>query len=117
MPYLGLETAQTVNMFANLRLEGCVRNYLALAHPPGPFGYLEDIVLIDDSGDDPGLEWYRRGGYAIVYCALCALPLRACQVHDSYRMLIHRSHHGSPPVVAFVDWLHDEFYRWPRGSF
>ena len=67
MPYLGLKSAQAINMFANLRLEGGVSNHLVLPQPPGPFGYLEDIAVIEDSGGDAGLEWYRRGGYAIVY--------------------------------------------------
>ena len=67
MPYLGLKSAQAVNMFANLRLEGGVSNHLVLPRPPGPFGYLEDVAVIEDSGGDPGLEWYRREGYAIVY--------------------------------------------------
>ena len=67
MPYLGLKSAQAINMFANLRLESGVSNHLVLPQPPGPFGYLEDIAVIEDSGGDVGLELYRRGGYAIVY--------------------------------------------------
>ena len=67
MPYLGLKSAQAVNMFANLRLEGGVSNHLVLQNPPGPFGYLHDVAVIQDSGGDGGLEWYRDGGYAIVY--------------------------------------------------
>ena len=67
MPYLGLKSAQAVNMFANLRLEGGVSNHLVLPHPPDPFGYLEDIAVIKDSGGDAGLEWFRQGSYAIVY--------------------------------------------------
>ena len=67
MPYLGLKSAQAVNMFANLRLEGGVSNHLVLPHPPGPFGYLEDIAVIEDSGGDAELEGFRRGGYGIVY--------------------------------------------------
>ena len=67
MPYLGLKSAQAVNMFANLRLEGGVSNHLVLPHPPGPFGYLEDIAVIEDGGGDAELEGFRQGGYAIVY--------------------------------------------------
>ena len=67
MPYLGLKSAQAVNMFANLRLEGGVSNHLVLAHPPGPFGYLEDVAVIEDSGGDAGLEWFRQEEHAIVY--------------------------------------------------
>ena len=61
MPYLGLKSAQAVNMYSNLRLEGGVSNHLILPHPPGPFGYLEDIAVIEHGGGDGWLEWYRRG--------------------------------------------------------
>ncbi len=67
MPYLGLKSAQAINMFANLHLEDGVSNHLVLTHPPGPFGYLDDVAVIEDSGGDALLEWYRRGNYAIVY--------------------------------------------------
>ena len=67
MPYLGLKSAQAINMFANLRLEGGVSNHLVLTRPPGPFGYLEDVAVIEDGGGDAGLEWYRSAGFAIVY--------------------------------------------------
>ena len=52
MPYLGLKSAQAVNMFSNLRLEGGVSNHLILPHPPGPFGYPEDIAVIEHGGGD-----------------------------------------------------------------
>ena len=61
MPYLGLKSAQAVNMFSNLRLEGGVSNHLILPHPPGPFGYLEDVAVIEHGGGNGRLEWYRRG--------------------------------------------------------
>ena len=67
MPYLGLKSAQALNMFANLRLEGGVSNHLLLPNPPGPFGYLADVAVIEDSGGDGTLEGYRQAGFAIVY--------------------------------------------------
>jgi len=48
-PYLGLKTSQSVNMFANIRLEGGVSNHLIMRNAPGPFTYLEDIVEIKKS--------------------------------------------------------------------
>jgi len=44
-PYLGLKTAQSINMFANLALEGGQSNHY-LIRQTGPFGYLEDVVMI-----------------------------------------------------------------------
>ena len=67
MPYLGLKSAQAINMFANLRLEGGTSNHLILSQPPGPFRYLEDIAEIENGGCDAGLDWYRRNDHAIVY--------------------------------------------------
>ena len=43
-PYLGLKTAQSMNMFANLAVEGDYSNHLLLRGKPGPFNYLDDIV-------------------------------------------------------------------------
>lgn len=47
-PYLGLKSAQSVNMFANVRLEAGVSNHLIMRSPPGPFKYLDDVVTIDN---------------------------------------------------------------------
>ncbi len=49
MPYMGLKTAQSINMFANLRLEQGVSNHLVFSNPPGPFTYLEDVAVITGS--------------------------------------------------------------------
>src|SRR5690606_1934441 len=42
-PYLGLKTAQSLNMFANLRLEAGVSNHLIFTGPPRPWRYLDDV--------------------------------------------------------------------------
>lgn len=67
-PYLGLKTAQSINMFANLRLEGGTGNHLVLPWAPRPFGYLKDTVEIVEPGgvgyfkfvkqSDLRLTWY-----------------------------------------------------------
>ena len=59
MPYMGLKSAQTVNMFANLRLEAGVSNHLIMKNTPGPFEYLEDVVLITDTHGDRSLRAYN----------------------------------------------------------
>ena len=70
LPYFGLKTAQAVNMFANLRLEGGVSNHLLLSGPPGPFRYLEDVVRIDDAAGAPLLEHLAGSERELVYYAL-----------------------------------------------
>lgn len=64
MPYLGLKTAQSVNMFANLRLEAGVSNHLVFSAPQRPFRYLDDVVTIEESGRNlvyyDMLAWLRR---------------------------------------------------------
>jgi hypothetical protein len=52
-PYLGLKSAQNMNMFSNLRTEGGVSNHLVFSSPPLLFHYLDDVAVITKvSGDD-----------------------------------------------------------------
>ncbi len=64
MPYLGLKTAQSINMFANLRLEAGVSNHLVFSAERRPFGYLDEIVTYEESGQHQVyydvLAWLRR---------------------------------------------------------
>ena len=46
MPYMGLKTRQTLNMFSNLHLENGRSNHLILSNKPWPFEYLEGSVKI-----------------------------------------------------------------------
>jgi predicted DCC family thiol-disulfide oxidoreductase YuxK len=83
-PYLGLKSAQSLNMFANLRLESGVSNHLILRNAPGPFGYLADVATITDDGSDPDLAYYRERGLAIVYYDLLATMDRKPGVTIAY---------------------------------
>lgn len=67
LPYLGLKSAQTVNMFANIRIEGGVSNHLIFSSPNHYFAYLSDIVEIKNiqGGTNPGLA--MQNNYAEVY--------------------------------------------------
>ncbi len=64
MPYLGLKTAQSVNMFANLRLEAGVSNHLIFNGAHRPFRYLDTVVTIEKNGQNrvfyDVLAWMRR---------------------------------------------------------
>lgn len=59
-PYLGLKTAQTINMFSNLRIEAGVSNHLIMRGPPGPFTNLDDLVIIEAASGAPYLEALAR---------------------------------------------------------
>ena len=52
------------------------------------FGYLEDVAVIEDSGGDAGLEWYRRGNYAIVYYDLLV------RLHNNPEIVVSFSRDG-----------------------
>lgn len=49
LPYAGLKTAQTVNMFANLRLEAGQSNHLIFSSDYRPFRYLDDVAVIEEA--------------------------------------------------------------------
>lgn len=67
LPYAGLKTAQSINMFANLRLEGGVNNHLIMRAAPMPFGYLDDFVEIQEASGDGILQAAAREKYGMVY--------------------------------------------------
>jgi predicted DCC family thiol-disulfide oxidoreductase YuxK len=56
MPYMGLKTAQTMNMFSNLRVEGGVSNHLLFRDPPSMFHYLDDVAVITKATGSTDLE-------------------------------------------------------------
>lgn len=66
-PYLGLKNAQSINMFANLRLEAGVSNHLVLKTPPAPFGYLEDLVSIRESSGSAYLAYISNERLYMTY--------------------------------------------------
>jgi len=65
-PYLGLKTAQSINMFANLRLEGGISNHLII-RAVGPFGYLDDLVRITDPGNSNYFKYIADNDLRLVY--------------------------------------------------
>jgi len=67
MPYLGLKSAQSINMFANLRLEAGESNHLVFSAPHRPFRYLDEVAMMTDSGGDRLLETLKNSDLGIVY--------------------------------------------------
>src|SRR5690606_1433627 len=66
-PYMGLKTAQSMNMFANLRLEAGVSNHLVFRSVPGPFGYLADTVEIVETNGSPYFSRIVAQGLHVTY--------------------------------------------------
>lgn len=85
-PYFGLKTAQSINMFANLRLEGGVSNHLMFPNPPGPFTYLDDVAVISEATESRFLLNYQYQDFAIVYYDLIAHLADNPRVHVSFDM-------------------------------
>lgn len=56
LPYAGLKTAQSVNMFANLRLEAGQSNHLVFSSDYRPFRYLDDVAVVE--GSSLGIVYY-----------------------------------------------------------
>ena len=77
-PYFGLKTAQTMNMFSNLRLENGESNHLVFTRTIGPFSYLDDVAFITEATGAPKLQQiaaYPGTGY--VYYHLLDMLERA----------------------------------------
>ncbi|MCK0096955.1 DUF393 domain-containing protein [Yoonia sp. F2084L] len=72
MPYAGLKTAQAVNMFANLRIEGGVSNHIVFSEPPSLFGYLDDVASITAEGTTEVMLPNDKPEVGVVYYDLLA---------------------------------------------
>ncbi|MDH1915960.1 DUF393 domain-containing protein [Acinetobacter junii] len=66
-PYLGLKTAQSMNMFANLQLEGGRNNHLIMKNYEFPYGYLNDVAIIENSEGSTYLNYVKNNNLGIVY--------------------------------------------------
>jgi hypothetical protein len=67
MPYFGLKTAQSMNMFANLQLENGQNNHLLMKYFDKPFEYLDDVVFINEVQQSEKLTYHRLNNLPIVY--------------------------------------------------
>lgn len=119
-PYLGLKTAQTMSMFANLSLEGGRSNHLLLRQAPGPFDYLGDVVTITEPGGIPYLSYASREGLQITYYTLLNyIDLnRDARVSFSRRGVAHKKE-GYESLKADIDsqldpvWFRKYFHFTP----
>ena len=113
-PYLGLKTAQTFSMFANLRLEGDQPNHLILRRPPGPFHYLADPVRVISADNAPRLETLARRELSVTRYDLLNQMERAGE-----NAAVTYQRPGESPIRvtrselrdAFDDRLHPRWFR------
>lgn len=66
-PYLGLKTAQSINMFANLQLEGGRSNHLLISAASQMFPYLQDVVQPFDVVGSAHLRYIQTNGLYVTY--------------------------------------------------
>lgn len=113
MPYMGLKSAQSVNMFANIRLEAGVSNHLIMKNPPGPFKYLEDVVLITDTNGDRRLAGYNTTDRGMVYYDLLAYLSDNAGAKLSYERygVIHNDMTAEKLKGDIDDILHPAWFR------
>lgn len=68
-PYIGIKTAQSINMFANLNLENNRSNHLIM---PAPFifDYMSDVVTVHEVSSTSIISFYQAENYQFVYYSL-----------------------------------------------
>jgi predicted DCC family thiol-disulfide oxidoreductase YuxK len=113
LPYLGLKTAQTVNMFANLRLEGGVNNHLIMRALPMPFGYLDDLVEIREASGDRILEQAARAKLGMVYYHLLHRLNGASEARVSFvrKGTLYSNQSAASLADDIMQTLHPKWFR------
>ncbi len=66
-PYLGLKTAQSMNMFANFRVESGQSNHLLVPLNAQIFDYAKDVVEVVHGGSPGYVSYFSEQGYHLVY--------------------------------------------------
>lgn len=85
-PYLGLKSAQSLNMFANLRLEQGVSNHLVFSDPNRPFDYLDKVAVIEDDNGAGEMRALQLNNFGIVYYDLLVFLSENPDASISYSM-------------------------------
>lgn len=115
-PYLGLKTAQSMNMFANLQLEAGMSNHLVFRNPPAPFGYLGDVVEIVESSGSTYLARIKSLGLRVTYYDLLDKLERDPHARVSFRR--NGELHVAQNAVSMADEIARVLHpRWVRGLF
>ncbi|WP_417707124.1 DCC1-like thiol-disulfide oxidoreductase family protein [Rheinheimera aquimaris] len=112
-PYLGLKTAQSINMFANLRLEADVSNHLIFTKRPGPWHYLDDVVTIEHAGSIAALEYAKSNNLGVVYYQLLHYLQQnpAAKVNFMRDNVLHKQQSAESLQQDITDTLHPAWVR------
>lgn len=113
-PYLGLKTAQSLNMFANLRLEAGTSNHLVLRNAPGPFPYLADTAEIVGSSGSPYFQYIQSHGLHVTWYDLLDTLERTPEARVSFIRdgVLHRDMKATALREEMEQVLHP---RWVRA--
>ena len=112
-PYLGLKTAQSINMFANLQLEGGPSNHLLFKDPPGPFNYLDDVVTVTESSGSSLLTYVQAGNLGLTRYHLLDHLDRNPSATVSFELDGKRYTHQNSQTLApeIASMLHPRWFR------
>lgn len=112
-PYLGLKTAQSINMFANLRLEAGVSNHLIFTGRPGPWRYLDDVVTIEQGGGIEALEYAKSNQLGVVYYQLLDYLQQNPTAKVDYirNNVLHKQQSAETLRQDIADTLHPKWVR------
>lgn len=113
MPYFGLKTAQAMNMFANLRLEGGINNHLIMRGAPAPFTYLDDIVHLREPDGTPLIHERTGSEIALVYYSLLDRLDRNPEASFSYvrEGALHLEQTAEDLADEIAETLHPRWFR------
>jgi hypothetical protein len=113
LPYAGIKTAQSMNMFSNLRIEGGINNHLIMRHVPMPFGYLADFVEIRGAEGDRVLELAAEESYGLAYYHLLDRLSRSPETVVSYERdgTLFSDQTAESLADDIADTLHPEWFR------
>lgn len=113
MPYAGLKTAQAVNMFANLRIEGGISNHIVFSETPSLFGYLDDVAVVTAKGTAEEMIPNDKPNNGVVYYDLLTRLADNPDLRFSFTMNGQTYEEvGSTDLQADIDArLHHPFIR------
>jgi predicted DCC family thiol-disulfide oxidoreductase YuxK len=112
-PYFGLKTAQSINMFANLRLEGGQSNHLLIPAEVQRFPYLQDVVQLVAVSGSEHLRYIKENSLYITYYDLLNHLERSPEAVVSFlrKSELKTSQSAATLHDEITDILHPRWFR------